>query len=272
MSNIGIQIGLNEANVLSTTLRRNHIYFDDFYYIDSGSEDNSQVIANELDIKCVVIDKVSAAYARNWAIQNINFNEDDILFFIDADVILGTTFVKDVSNTINNRDFDIVFGVKHDISDTGYLLKTKPRECINPPFLGGNFAITGNSIIKNSLKFKSDMRIEEERFFLFDIYSKGLNVIQIDSFHGYHLNYKTSDTERNRSNHSIKFFWILYFRSFVNIRAHLKIFMTWDLIILFFSAGFFNLYFFLFLIFPILTFLNMHQLGSLRNLFLWKLK
>lgn len=261
---VNVIVGFNEARCLELVLSSASSLFDRVIYIDSSSQDESLLIASSLGIEVHCIKKVSAAHARNWAITNTSINSSDIVFFSDADVLLSDEFVHDASNSIAKREADFVFGVKYDLSDGGYFLKTTPRKVRNPSFLGGNFCCQFDTLRSNALKFDTQYKVEEERQLLINIYKKNLSVLQIPSFQGYHLNWAKGSIVRQ--GRRVRYFWYLYVKSMLHPKVHLTIFWYIDLIVIGAIGTAVSLTFLLVLAFVFLRLSEMHQLGVLRNL------
>lgn len=261
---VAIVVGFNESQVIGTTLSRCKEVFQNILYVDSSSTDGSAIIARDLGVHCHTVPKISAASARQAAVDLLQPHDDDILFFIDADVLITKEFVVEAVSKISCQGHQVLFGCKYDITFSGYPLKTKMRTIHNPSFLGGNF-VTSAEIFNSGHKFLENVTVEEERFFLAGLYRDGIKVTQMDCFQGYHLNFKAGDPERARSRKTTLPFWKLYISTLVRPIVHARLFLTIDLMIIGFFGAIYSPLFLFLAAYSLTCFVRDHQLGILRN-------
>ena len=260
-----IMVGLNEGSVLDTTLAQCVNLFERVIYVDSQSTDHSLQIAERHGVELLSVERKSAGYARQRALDYFEFADDELICFLDADVLVSSAFVREASSQLEHCPHSVVFGYKLDVSHVGFPLKTAMRQINQPTFLGGNF-LTTCSVISQFETFFADLGVEEERHLLSRLYESGVGVVQIDAFQGYHLNYKAIDEVRGRSHRRVRYFWHLYFSSLKNPLVHQRIFWHIDFFILSVTFGIIISPVFLFgALLPMISLTNLHQLGVFGN-------
>lgn len=260
----GIVIGHNEGALLGLTLSQAVSVFDEVVYVDSQSTDGSIELALELGVRHISVPKISAAFARLEGLRAISYCDHDHIFFLDGDVLVSEAYAHEAQELLVASPRSVAFGFKFDISKSGFPLKTATRVIQNPSFLGGNFTTTG-LILRDADILRADVSVEEERYFLFKLYRQGVNVVQLNCFQGYHLNFKV-DTTPGRSARSTWPYWKLYLISLSSPRAHLKIFHQMDLIIIGVMLGLFvNTWLSSLAVVGLGSLINAHQLGTVRN-------
>jgi glycosyltransferase involved in cell wall biosynthesis len=80
-----------------TALRNN---FDDIVVVDSGSTDATPVIAKEYGVRIVqFVWDGRYPKKRNWALRNVEFAHDWILF-LDADEVITPAFIREVADAL----------------------------------------------------------------------------------------------------------------------------------------------------------------------------
>ena len=138
----------------------------------------------------------------------VSYCDHDHIFFLDGDVLVSEAYAHAVQELLVASPRSVAFGFKFDISTSGFPLKTATKVMKNPPFLGGNFTTSG-LVLRDPNILRADVAVEEERYFLFKLYRQGVNVVQLNCFQGYHLNFK-ADRAPVRSTRSTWPYWKLF--------------------------------------------------------------
>lgn len=270
MQTAAIVIGFNEGDILKRSLEVSKALFDFVLYVDSSSSDGSIKIAKSCGIQVLKVDLVSAAYARDMGIKHLSTMDVpfEVVFFMDADVIIAPAFVADVIQAFESRRRGVVYyGVKVDINKQGKKYKTARKLLINPDFLGGNFAINMTDYF-DAGGFDHTLRTEEERDLLLRLYRNNVAVVQLPQHMGYHFNIKTSKRSKRIRSSSVNY-WKLYYKSLATPLAHWRVFKTNDLIISgIVGSIFINKFFIILLVYAIYIMLIQRQLGKLKS-FIW---
>lgn len=96
----------NEALDLPNCLQSLETRFDDIHVLDSGSTDATIDIANQFGAKVIYNSFISFGIQRNYAIDNIKFKYDWILF-LDADEQVTTAFYNEMIKCVKASDDSI---------------------------------------------------------------------------------------------------------------------------------------------------------------------
>lgn len=194
-----IVIGKNEAknilqclNSITECIRINQLLQSEIIYVDSNSSDNSIDLAKSIpNIKIIeAITTINPAIARNIG---ANESKGDLLFFVDGDMVVNSTFISIILNENKDLKYNFVSGlIINKIYDNNGDLKKEIALSNTTQETNKEMSANGIFCIKRELWFlvngmKSKFKKQQDADFVIRLYKKGIFLKRLTEIISWHI-------------------------------------------------------------------------------------